>query len=383
MKIRTVDALNHQSPSLLRKVVDMAQPGSINLGLGQPVIPVPAVLRQAAAASTEQLAAYSTNLGFAHARAAIAQAANRTAPEVMLTIGAQHALTLAMLGLLQPGDEVLIPDPAFPVYDMTARWIGATPIHYALRAESGFQPDPAEIVRLITPRTRLMVINTPCNPTGVCWREDVLQEILACLTRHGVPYLSDEVYSTLAFDPVSGAPTPTPPPLPSVLSPEGGLVANSLSKSHALMGWRLGWLIAPPDILQKLIPLQQITIACAATPSQEAAAAAFSPEGFVAAAAIAQEMSRRRLLALSLLQKHLPDLPPTPSDGALYLFLDTSAYEPDDLKLCLHLLNHLVTTIPGSAFGSHGRSRLRLAFGVPTEDLHEGIQRIAKGLHAL
>jgi aspartate aminotransferase len=386
--MRLVDALRGEAPTLLRQLVDAAPPGAVNLGLGQPVAQVAQVLRRAAAQAAE--APYSPNPGAPAARAAVAAAYGRPASDALITVGAQQALMLALCGLLQAGDEVLVPDPGFPVYEKIARWAGASPVRYPLRASQGFQPDPDEVARLITPRTRLMVINTPGNPTGVCWRRDRLQAVLDALARHGVPYLSDEVYSALAFDPTTGALLSAPPPLPSALAPDAGLTASSLSKSHALMGWRLGWLTGPADTIRGLIPLHQLQVTCAPMPAQAAAVAAFSPEGQAASTALAQEIARRRLQTLDTLRALLPACLPCPSDGALYLFLSIADIAPpdlahpdlggDDLALCHRLLSHGVILIPGRAFGAGGQGFIRLAFGVAPSDLTEGLRRFAAAL---
>jgi aspartate/methionine/tyrosine aminotransferase len=381
MDIRLVDALQGAAPTLLRQLVDAAPAGAVNLGLGQPVAPIPAPLRAAAALDPD--APYTANAGSAEARAAVARRYGRAEAEALMTVGAQQALMLALCGLLQVGDEVLVPDPGFPVYEKIARWAGAVAVRYPLRAALGFQPEPGEVRALLTARTRLMVINSPGNPTGVCWARDRLQAVLDALAARGIPYLSDEVYSDFAFGGQEAA-------LPSSLAPQGGLTASSLSKSHALMGWRIGWLVGPAQALRGLVPLHQLQVTCAPLPAQRAAVAALSEEGLAASRALVEAVGTRRALALDLIAADARLRPllggegaPCPCDGALYLFLPAGAVsDGDDLALCHRLLSHGVIVIPGRAFGPGGRGLIRLAFGVEPNDLQEGLRRMSAALAA-
>lgn len=366
--------------TLLRRIIDAAPPGAINLGLGQPVVEVPTPLARAAANAAHQPASYSPNAGLSSLRSAIASRYGRHPDEVIVTVGAEQALFLALAGSLNPGDEVLVPDPGFPVYSSISRWCGAEPISYTLRRERGWQLDPDEVFSLLTPRTRLVVLNTPANPTGVCHGHAELTALLEGLRARGVAYLSDEVYSTLAYD-AAGA--PCTPPLPSTISPRHGMIVNSLSKQQALMGWRLGWLIAPSEACSALLPLHQMIATCAPVPSQRAAEFAFSEAGAVTARQLADTIARRRQLALHAV-KGLPAIPTPCSDGALYLFLDASRYlDGDDVALAHALLDDGVIVIPGQGFGPNGRGQLRVAFGVEPDALHEGLRRLASGLRRL
>lgn len=372
-------ALRGTQKTLIRQLVDAAPPHALSLGLGQPVVDPPLALLHAAADALPRASTYTPNAGLPQLRQAIATAHNRSPDEVLVTVGAQHALYMALASTLNPGDDILVPDPGFPVYAMLARMHGANPLPYPLRPELGFDLDPEDILARLTPNTRFVVLNTPANPTGVCFSHERLSPLLHTLAQRNIPYLSDEVYASLSYN------NPTPA-LPSALSPHG-FTASSLSKSHALMGWRLGWLLAPAPIIAALIPLQQLTVTCAAAPIQHGALAAFTSKGQDAARTLRTEMAARRDFARQRLAQ-LTDLPEPTGDGALYLFIDVrpvleNTSLEDDIALAFALLDHGVITIPGQAFGPGGRGFLRLSFGAPISTLSTAIERLAHGLQSL
>lgn len=380
LPLRLANDLAGFEPTLIRRIVDAAPSGAINLGLGQPVIAPPAPLAEAMAAAALRPASYSPNAGLPGLRSAIARHYDVSSEQVLVTAGAEQALFMAICGCAEPDDEILVPDPGFPAYELIAAWRGLRVVHYPLDAGAGFALDPQAVLERVRPgRTRLVVLNSPGNPTGTIFAEDALRTLLTELADLGVAWLSDEVYVALSDRPV-------PQPRKLAPDPDSGIVIDSLSKSHAAMGWRLGWLVAPAAIVRGLMPLQQMVVTCAPVPAQAAGIAAFSAEGQAAARAISAEMTQRRTLALEQLAR-IPGLclpPPTEQPGAIYFFLDVSDWlGGDDVALCYALLEDGVILIPGQAFGARGRGWVRLSYGVEPDTLSEGIERLARGLDRL
>lgn len=369
MKLPLSHDLSILRPTLIRQLVDAAPPGAVNLGLGQPMIDLPSVLSSALAEAAYERATYSPNAGIAALRQAIAAAHDVDAEQVLVTAGAEQALFLALCGSLEPGQTLLVPAPGFPVYELIANWRGAHAREYPLEAADHFRLRADKVIAELDGAS-MIVLASPSNPTGAIHAELEMRALLAAMEQRGIPYVSDDVYASLSF----GAECV----LPRHLSPNG-ITVGSLSKSHALMGWRLGWLIASPEWVRGIIPLQQMTLTCASVPIQHAALQAFGPQGLDASRAIAETLRRRRDLALELIAE-LPEVPLPASDGGLYLFADLTAYGDDDVALAHDILKDGVIVIPGQAFGPAGRGFMRISFGVEEGDLREGFVRLAKAL---
>ncbi|OIP31857.1 MAG: hypothetical protein AUK47_21710 [Deltaproteobacteria bacterium CG2_30_63_29] len=356
-------------PTLIRQLVDAAPPGAVNLGLGQPMLDPPPALSTALATAAFERATYSANAGIPALREAVAAAHRVDAAQVLVTAGAEQALFLAICGTLEPGQTLLSPAPGFPVYELIANWRGARSRDYRLMAEDQFRLRAAQVIEELDGAAAI-VLASPANPTGAMHSESELRLLLEALEHRGIPYISDDVYASLGF---AGECV-----LPRQLSPNG-ISIGSLSKSHALMGWRLGWLIASAEWVRGIIPLQQMTLTCASVPIQRAAVHAFSPQGVESSRAIAAELRRRRDLALEFVAE-LPDVPLPASDGGLYLFTDLSAYGSDDVALAHRFLDGGVIVIPGQAFGPAGKGFVRISFGVEEDELREGFARLKRAL---
>ena len=354
-------------PTLLRQIHAQAPPGAVDLSLGQPQLAPPPSYSAAAAAATTRWARYSPNLGLPELRAAVAERYHRAAREIALTAGAQQALFMATFATLRPGDEVLVPDPGFPIYAMLAQLCGAKVRTYPLHPAKGFELCPEDLLQALSPATRMVVFNLPGNPIGHA-SFSTLARLISELDRREILILSDEVYGPLSQDLTSSA-------LPSQCARELQLeaqllVVSSLSKSHALMGWRLGWLLAPPAFIDALVPLQQMLLTCAPTPAQHAALCG----GLDTPASLLATLARRRELAIEGLSPLASC--PISSNGALYLFVDVREWQSDELALAYRLLEHGVVTVPGRAFGPAGAGFLRLSFGPEEAAIRAGVQRI-------
>lgn len=376
MTLRAGRRMDGIERTLIRQVFDAAPPHAINLGLGQPDLPSPASVCLAGVGGIAAgRTGYGPTAGETDLRAAIAERYRPFAsgPEsVLVTIGSQEALFACCLTLLDPGDEVLYPDPGYPAYAVVARLVGAVGVPYPLRADRGFRLDPDDVASRLTERTRLAIVCSPSNPTGAIQPRDELARLTASLESHGVAWLSDEIYSGFSYE--------GPCPSPCELSREG-IVISGLSKDMSMTGWRVGWVVGPPEIVARIIAAHQYLVTCASTVSQRAALAAFGAEG---------ERERRRFLELfrgrrSLMVESLAKIEGVrfrPPDGAFYVFADVSRFG-SSLPLAQRILERRnVITIPGIAFGPRGEGFLRLSYAASAEHIVEGVRRIGEELRA-
>ena len=360
-------------PTLIRQITDRAGPSSLHLGLGQPDLPMSKPVRDAIAAfAADGAAPYSPNLGTAACRRAVAAHEGAAAEEVMVTCGVQEALAVAIFGLVERGGEVLVPDPGFPAYANLVRAAGAEPVPYRLGA--GWRLDPDAVVEAAGPKTTAMVLNTPSNPTGAVHAADDLEEVLGWCAEHDVTWISDEIYEDFTYD----GPHVSARDFPA--SCDQGVKLSGLSKSHAMMGLRLGWLIGPAETIERLKPLHQHLVTCAPTVSQRAAIAALGSHGEIVASARTVFRERRdRMMALA---GAIPGISFAEPAGAFYLLLDVSQYadaEGGSLPLSQAILSEVdVVTIPGRGFGEAGEGHLRLAYTVGVNILEEAMERLTR-----
>jgi aspartate/methionine/tyrosine aminotransferase len=361
------------SPSVIRALNDRKKEGAIDLGMGQPVLkPELYPLVRAVAWVEEHGCPYSPNAGFLELRAAIArhfQYPYLSEPgTVCVTVGSQEALFLAMQGVLDPAqDEALVVTPTFPAYQKLCHMLGVPVREVALSPETGFAPDAERVLAAVGPRTRLIALASPCNPTGRVWPESELRRLTAGLEALPEPVylLSDEVYSELYFGPERPA------------SPASfyrhTLVAGSLSKSCALTGLRLGWLMAPIELSPTLLKAHQFVVSCADTIAQRAAIEIFKAPELISAHR-AHYQAQHAALLQALAAEGLDYVPP---DGSFYCLLRVpERWANDPMAAALQLMDrHNVVTIPSTVFGADGF--LRLSFVAAPELLREGIRRIA------
>lgn len=362
--------LDGVSLSLIRQVFEKAPPNAINLGLGEPAFATAAVIVDAARTvlETEQLR-YTFNGGIPELRTLIAERApgEHTADSVCVTVGANGGLLGSMLAAVDAGDEVLVPDPGFPTYEAIASLAGAHPVRYPMAADDGFCFSAAALQTLITDKTRAVVINSPSNPTGRIIPESELRSLAALADAHDLMVISDEVYREFHYG----------VPCPSFLDvSDRGLVVNSLSKTEAMTGWRIGWVVGPPEFIGAITAINQHSVTCAPTLSQRAALRALGDDAAERAAATRADFDRRRRLMLDTIDDQL-GLPRIEPEGAFFVLLD-AAPGGDSLEMALDILEKTsVVTIPGVAFGQEASRFLRLSFAATEEDIAEGLRRLA------
>lgn len=344
----------------------------VHLEVGEPSFPTPPHIVEAAVeAARSGRTGYTPTAGVPALRGAVAARASArwdrtvTADRVMVTSGAVCALAIAGLVTVGAGDEILLPEPGWPNYHSMARLCGATPRSYRLRAEHGFVPDPDEVAALVTPRTKAILLNTPGNPTGAVVPAEVMDALVALSRERGFTVISDEIYEDLVFDGEHAS---------AARLDEDVLYVSGVSKSYAMTGWRLGFVIAPRDVVSAMEKLQEPLVACAATVSQAAALAALrGPQDCVAAM---RDVYRRRRDYVAGRLTHAGVLPVVPA-GAFYALVDLSDTGLSGMELARALLTEArVATAPGATFGSSCDRMVRISFAVDDDELAEGCERI-------
>ncbi len=368
-------------PSGIRRIFDLAkEPGVISLAIGEPDFDTPPHIRAATKASLDRGEThYGANLGEGRLRSAIAEKMARRAGlkvdperEIIVTIGGAEALYLAMQAVLDPGDEVLIPDPGFMVYGSQVLACDAKPVPYHLRFENGFYPDLAEVESLITPRTRLLILNSPGNPTGQLFDGELLEGFAALAEKHDLLVISDEVYDSIVYDNREAITFAT---LPGMR--DRTITVNSFSKAYAMTGWRLGYAIAHPSLIQGMMKLHQIVAACAPTMLQAGAVEALEAEQSFIAEMVAEYRVRRDLI-VDLLNR-VPGFRCLKPEGAFYVFPDIRGTGMSSIELTEFMLKTAkVGFVPGSVFGAHGEGFVRISYATSREKLQEaGVTEIA------
>ena len=363
--------------SVIRQLFDRARPGSINLGLGEPDLPTPDVIRRAAVrVITEEQNGYTTHAGLLSLRERVAAdypQTKATADKVIITAGSQEALYLALLTLVDEGDEVLLPNPGFVAYPTIVRMAGGVPTFYCLPAAREFEFDADEFRRCLSPRTKVVVCISPSNPTGRTLSRKDFVAIAESLADHDAYLISDEIYRELYY-------TVERPDSASSFY-ERTIVIGGLSKSMSMTGWRLGWICGDEAVIRSALVLHGYVTTCASSVSQKAGLAAWTHEAAEARESFRNTFRARRDHLLTLIAAELRVRAVTP-DGAFYTMVDISAYGPS-MRVAERLLESGVITVPGSAFGSEGEGFLRVSFCANEDALAEGVQRMKMGLDGL
>jgi aspartate/methionine/tyrosine aminotransferase len=348
----------------------------IALSVGEPDVPVaPHITRAAMTAWADDETNYGPNGGIAPLRAAIVDKLARRnglvvdREQVWVTIGATQALYQAMSLTLGAGDEILLPDPGFPTFTMNARMLQAEPVFYSLRPEGGFRPDLDELERLVTPRTRVLLINSPSNPLGTVFPRTVLEALVDFARRHDLWIISDEVYECFTYGDAEHVSVGTLDTEDRVFS------VFSLSKTYALTGARVGYLVTPPGLAGTMRSAQEAAISCVNTPAQYAAIAALEgDQSHVDDARGHYEENLKRATRM-LDERGIRYLEPL---GAFYLWIDVSYATDGDVSAWAErlLLSERVAVAPGRAFGRSGEGWIRICLAADADVLREGIARL-------
>ena len=293
------------------------------------------------------------------------------AENIVLAPGCKIALFLAMMALLESSDEVLYPDPGFPGYPSISLGLGAVPIPFTLSARNRLQPDPGEIARKITPRTRMLLTNSPGNPTGTVYTDEVQRALAELAVKHDLWVLSDEIYARIIY----GGEYLSMLRYPGMA--ERTLIIDGFSKSFAMTGWRLGYTVAPPEVVPALSLMAVNTYTCVAEFTQYAAIEALRDREGNTPRMVAEFARRREQFAQDL--NRVPGFRCQPPEGAFYAWVDITGTGMTAEELCRILLEEAgVAAIPGAAFGPAGKDFIRFSFASSMETLREAAERIQK-----
>jgi aminotransferase len=374
--------LKRIKPSSIREAFSVAQriPDVINLGIGEPDFTPPLhVMNAAKNALNEGKTHYSPSAGIPELCEALAKKARQDYrleydphSEVLVTVGATEAVFLALMALINRGDEVLLFDPGFVCYEPDVLLAGGHPIHVPLLSEDGFRLDADAVMSRITDKSRVIIINSPNNPTGAVFSYDDLLQLSKLVTERDLIVISDEVYEKIVYDGATHFSVATFPRMR-----ERTISVNSFSKTYAMTGFRVGYALGPADLIDPMARVHQCSVACVDGPSQYAAVAALKGSQDCVGAMVAEFDKRRRLMykRINETKGFSCSLP----KGAFYVFVNIRQFKESSANFADYLVREgRVAAVSGSAFGKRGEGYLRLSYATTYEKIEEGMNRIEK-----
>lgn len=381
--------LKKVKPSGIRKLFDLAQNRKdvISFGIGEPDFITPAHVREAAKQAIDDgYTHYTPNAGFYDLREVLAKKLIETnkipvkTEQVIVTAGGTQALFSAFYVLLNPGEELIVPDPGFLVYGSQVTLASGNPVYLPIREKNNFQIDPNELKRLITKKTKAILINSPSNPTGMVINEEVMREIAKIAIEHNLMVISDEIYEDILFDGKKHISIASFPDMA-----ERTISIFGFSKSYAMTGWRLAYLVCPEFLINEMIKVQQNTAVCPNSVTQRAAI--YGLEHQEKTKLVIEEMrkayqERRDILIAGL--NEIDGFHCLVPEGAFYAFPNITKTGKSSEELSMYLLDHCgVVTVPGDAFGQYGEGYLRFSFATSSDMIKRGIAQIKEGIKKL
>ncbi|MBV7276716.1 pyridoxal phosphate-dependent aminotransferase [Clostridium sp. PL3] len=362
----------------IRKMFDLAQKYDdvIKLTVGEPNFDTPVNVKEAAKkAIDEGHTHYAPNAGLPELREAIAKEYTKyskdyTLDNVMITVGGMEAITMCLIATVNPGDEVIIPDPGFSNYVGQVMLAGAVPVAVPVFEENEFNIKAEDIEKAITSKTKAILLNSPSNPLGsVICKEEILK-IAQIVKKHNLIVYSDEVYDKLIFDGIEYFSIAQVPEVKDQV-----LVINSFSKAYAMTGWRIGYIVGNKDIVSVMPKLQEGIVSCVSTFTQKAALEAYTGNQEAVKQMHADYLRRRDILIDGL--NNIPGITCKKSPGSFYAFANIKALGVSSEEFAIDLVkNARVVVVPGSAFGDMGEGYFRSVFANSDENLIEAVRRI-------
>lgn len=373
-------------PSGIRRFFDIAaaMDDVISLSIGEPDFSTPFHIREKGIESLEKGKTwYTSNAGMPKLREAIAAYIKRrigvtydAGKEVLVTVGGSEGIDLCLRTLLSAGDEVLIPQPSFVCYDPLTRMAGGVPVPIETKAENSFRLTAQELKAAITPKTKVLVLPFPNNPTGAVMRREHLEEIAAVIRNTEIMVLSDEIYGDLTYGDERHVSIASLPDMQ-----ERTVYINGFSKSFAMTGWRLGYVCAPEPLMKMMIKLHQFALMCAPTVSQYAAIEAMTEGDDDVETMRSDYDARRRYIVSELRRIGLPCFEP---EGAFYVFPSIAGTGLSSEEFCKRLLTEQrVAVVPGSAFGNCGEGFVRISYCYSIDHITEALHRIESFIKGL
>jgi len=352
----------------------------IHLEVGEPDFPTPEhVVDSACLAAKSGFTKYAPNAGINSLREAITEKVRKynhieaSVENVTVTSSGVCAIATSLMALMEPNDEILIPDLSWPDYDMIIAINGWTQVRYPLIKELGFLPDMKALRRLITDRTKLIILNSPSNPTGAVFPRDIQKEFYEIADEYDLYLLSDETYDQIVFDGEHVS--------PAIYDTVGRvLTVFSFSKVYAMTGWRVGYVVASPSLSRLIADIQEPYVSCACSISQKAAEAALrGPQDCLNI--MVDSYRKRRDIAVSILKAN--DLFVYSPQGTIYMLIDISRCGMSSHNFAMSLLHEkLVAVSPGDTFGLSGKDYVRICFANSEDNLKEGLERICSHINS-
>ncbi len=371
--------VNTVPPSGIRRFFDIAatMPDVISLGVGEPDFITPTAIREAGKRSIDRSTSYTSNSGLKELRVALSAHLNtrygidyHPENELLITVGVSEAMLGATLAVLNPGDEVLVPEPCFVAYPASIIFADAVPVYVPTSAADGFQVSGAALEAAVTPRTRAILTGYPNNPTGAVLSRERMLETAAVAERHDLLVISDEIYDRLVY----GVEHICFASLPGMR--ERTILLGGFSKAYAMTGWRLGWLAAPEDITTAVRKVHQYAIMSAPTMSQYAGLEALRIGEESVQAMVAEYDRRRKVIVSGLNSIGLPTFEP---QGAFYAFPSIAHLGLTSDQFCDRLLmEEQVAVVPGDAFGPSGAGHVRACYATSMDKIEEALERIER-----
>lgn len=367
-------------PSGIRKFFDIAatMEGVVSLGIGEPDFPTPPKVREVGIHSiNEKGTAYTANVGLIELRRSISSYLERRFalqynPEnqILVTVGASEAVDLALRAIIEPGDEVLVPEPTYVSYAPTTVLAGGVAVSVPTYEKDDFRLTAQVIEELITPKTKAIIFCYPNNPTGAVMEEQDLKEIAEVLRKHNILVISDEIYAELVY----GIKHTSIAALPGMA--ERTLVISGFSKAFAMTGWRLGYACGPVELMDAMKKIHQYVIMCAPTMSQWAAIEALENNMAEVEQMVGEYNRRREVIVGGFRKMGLSCFEPK---GAFYCFPRISDFGLSSDDFCTKLLeSEKVAVVPGSAFGPSGEGFVRCSYAYSVEAIEEALARIER-----
>ena len=368
-------------PSGIRKFFDIAatMKDVISLGVGEPDFQTPWQIRKAGINSLEKgKTRYTSNKGIDALRSEIAKFTKRKynleydpEKEILVTVGGSEAIDAAIRAVVSPGDEVIIPEPSYVCYEPITELAGGKPVVIETKAENDFKVTPEELREKITPKTKVLILPYPCNPTGAIMEREDLEKIAEVLRGTDIIVISDEIYAQLTF---GGKPHVSVAEIEGMK--ERTVVVNGFSKTFSMTGWRLGYACGPAPLIKQITKIHQFAIMCAPTTSQYAAIEALTNCDEDVEEMKRQYNMRRRLMVAGFNKIGLECREPK---GAFYAFPSIKSTGMSSDEFCEKLLySKNVAVVPGTAFGSGGEGFIRASYCYSTEHISEAISRIGE-----
>ncbi len=373
-------------PSGIRKFFDIVaeMPEAISLGVGEPDFDTPWKVRDEAIYSLERgRTFYTSNSGLKELRIEIANFLRRhynldynPLTEMLMTVGGSEGIDVALRAMLDPRDEVLIPQPSYVSYEPCTILAGGTPVPIALKEENDFRLKPDELEAAITDKTKILIMPFPNNPTGAVMEKADLEPIVEIVKKHDLFVLTDEIYGELTY---TGQGHVSIASFPGMK--ERTIYINGFSKSHAMTGWRLGYVCAPEIIIKQMTKIHQFAIMCAPTTSQYAAVTAIRDCDDDVANMREEYNDRRRYLINRFKKMGVKCFEPF---GAFYIFPSIAEFGMSSEEFCTRLLREKeVAVVPGTAFGDSGEGNVRISYAYSLENLKRAMDRIEEFIEEL